>query len=336
MRLGRSLHEGYKVWDWRVCVNEGFLLNYKSESMDVYQLAPHSRRRWQLSQENALVELLGRPCSVREICEGQLVTTSVAPAVDESIESTTVLEVIRGWKQGWFWRKFEIIGDVGWLAEAIGAGSVLAVADGSYIRELFSDVCSCAFVFECQEGRGRILGKIVEGSDDACAYRGELLGLLAIHLILLAINKLRADLVGCVHIGSDCLGALGMIVDLPTDQLPSRIKHSDILKVLMLHCRNFSFDCIYEHIEAHQDDYAVYGQLPREAQLNCCMDGEAKRELWALVGQFIPAQQALPLESVVIMIGNHKMTSGSEESLVFWCNKFGPSNIVRLEGALVG
>ena len=83
----------------------------------------------------------------------------------------------------------------------------------------------------------------------------------------------------------------------------------------------FSFDCIYEHIEAHQDDYAAYGQLPREAQLNCCMDGEAKRDLWALVGQFIPAQQALPLESVVIMTGNHKITSGSEESLVFWCNK---------------
>ena len=170
MRLGRSLHEGYKVWDWRVCSDEGVLINYKIVSMDVYQLVPNSRRRWQLSQENVSVEVLGRPCSVREVGDGQLVTTSVALAVDGVIEPTTILEVIRGWKQGWFWKKFEIIGDDKWLVEAIKAGSVLAVADGSYIRELFSDVCSGAFVFECQEGRGRILGKLVEGSDDACAY----------------------------------------------------------------------------------------------------------------------------------------------------------------------
>jgi hypothetical protein len=97
--------------------------------------------------------------------------------VDAVIEPTTILEVIRGWKQGWFGRKFEIVGDVDWLSSAIEASSVLAVADGSYIKELFTDANSCAFVFECQEGRGRILGKIVEGSKDACAYRGELLGL---------------------------------------------------------------------------------------------------------------------------------------------------------------
>jgi hypothetical protein len=102
-------------------------------------------------------------------------------------------------------------------------------------------------------GEGRILGKIVEGSKDACAYRGKLLGLLDIHLILLAINRLRPDLAGCVHIGSDCLGALGRVVTLPTDQLPSGVKHFDILKVLMIHCQSFSFDCVYDHIEAHQD-----------------------------------------------------------------------------------
>ena len=51
------------------------------------------------------------------------------------------------------------------------------------------------------------------------------------------------------------------------------------------------------------------------------MDVDAKRELWDLVGQLTSAQQTLPLESVVVMVGRHKMTSGSEESIVFWCNK---------------
>ena len=39
-------------------------------------------------------------------------------------------------------------------------------------------------------------------------YRGELLGLLAIHLILLAVNKLSPTLSGSTQIYSDCLGRL--------------------------------------------------------------------------------------------------------------------------------
>ena len=198
---------------------------------------------------------------------------------------------------------------------------MLGVADGSFIRELFPDANSCAFVLECQNKRGRILGRLLEGSKDSCAFRGELLGLLALHLILLAINTLHPELTGKVRIISDCLGALKRVVDLPTDRLPSGVKHSDILKILMLHCRSFSFDCVYEHVEAHQNDHESYNDLPRPAQLNCCMDWDAKQELWVLVGQPTPQQQPLPLESVVVMIGQDKMTSGSEDSINFWCNR---------------
>ena len=289
--------------------------------MDVYQLVPHSKRQWQLTQADCEVEVIGRPCSVRELGGGRKITTSVSPAVDEVLVPQTILEVIKGWKQGWFWRKLDIIGDLDRLCESIADESVLGVADGSYIRELFPDANSCAFVLECQNGRGRILGRILEGSKDACAFRGELLGLLALHLILLAVNKLYPELAGKVRIISDCLGAVGRVADLPTDRLPSGVKHSDILKILMLHCQSFSFDCIYEHVAAHQNDRDEYKDLPRPAQLNCCMDWDAKQELWELVGQLVPQQQALPLESVVVMIGWDKMTSGSEDSINFWCNK---------------
>jgi hypothetical protein len=51
------------------------------------------------------------------------------------------------------------------------------------------------------------------------------------------------------------------------------------------------------------------------------MDADAKSKLWDLVGQLVPPQQALPLESVVVMIGKDKMTSGSQDSIVYWCNK---------------
>jgi hypothetical protein len=61
-------------------------------------------------------------------------------------------------------------------------------------------------------------------------YRGELLGLMAIHLILLSVDRIHGAIAGNVEVVSDCLGALRWVVDLPPYQIPSRCKHSDIFK----------------------------------------------------------------------------------------------------------
>ena len=70
----------------------------------------------------------------------------------------------------------------------------------------------------------------------ACSYRGELLGLLAIHLILLSVNKVNPNLLGSVHIYSDCLGAFDKVKNLPPHRIPSKCRHSDVLKNIMIHC----------------------------------------------------------------------------------------------------
>jgi hypothetical protein len=125
VRLGRCLHRGYKVWDWRVSAEHGCLLNYKEDSMDVYQLVPRWRRQGHLTQAGCEIEIIGRPCSVRELQGGRKITTSVSPAVDEVLAPQTILDVIKGWKQSWFWRKLEFIGDLDWLRDSIAEGSVL-------------------------------------------------------------------------------------------------------------------------------------------------------------------------------------------------------------------
>jgi hypothetical protein len=90
--------------------------------MDVYQLVPTLRRRWQLAQGIWEVEVIGLPiCLVREVGGGNLTITSNSPEVDEVIEPNIILDMIKDWKQGWFWRKFEIIGDLDWLIGAIAA-----------------------------------------------------------------------------------------------------------------------------------------------------------------------------------------------------------------------
>ncbi len=64
----------------------------------------------------------------------------------------------------------------------------------------------------------------------ACSYCGELISLLAIHLILLSVNKVNPNLLGSVHIYSDCLGALDKVENLPPHRIPSKCRHSDVLK----------------------------------------------------------------------------------------------------------
>lgn len=96
---------------------------------------------------------------------------------------------------------------------------------------------SAAFVLECAQTGGRMVGSFPELSPDACAYRGEMLGLLALHLILLALQKLHPELDGQVALYVDCLGALTRVATVPDSRIPSGTKHSDIFKIIMIHCQ---------------------------------------------------------------------------------------------------
>jgi hypothetical protein len=93
----------------------------------------------------------------------------------------------------WMWENFQWVGDDNWIAEAIGDGSCIAVTYGLYMKALYPQIHSAAFVLECSKDRGRLWGPFPEASQSACSYRGELVGLMAIHLILLAINEVNTN-----------------------------------------------------------------------------------------------------------------------------------------------
>ncbi len=59
------------------------------------------------------------------------------------------------------------------------------------------------------------MGSFVEHTPNADSYRGELLGLMAIHLNLQGINEVCHGLQGLAHILSGCLGALNKVKNLP-------------------------------------------------------------------------------------------------------------------------
>jgi hypothetical protein len=92
------------------------------------------------------------------------------------------------------WDNLSITGDFDWIAASIADNSCIAVTDGAYTKELNPYLNSAAFVLECSKGRGRLTGSFVEQTPDAGSYQGELLGLMAIHLILWGINEVHQSL----------------------------------------------------------------------------------------------------------------------------------------------
>jgi hypothetical protein len=256
--------------------------------MEVYTPTSTTLWRWSKESDGCNPEVFGVPCSVQESTQGCVAITLTAALSEPTDLPACFLDVLREWGHTWMWDSLRLIGDDNRLLDAIREGTCIAVTDGSYIREVYSNMCSCALVLESTQGRGRIFGSFPEQSKRACAYRGELLGLMALHLILLAANKVDPGLGGQVQIYSDCLGALNKVTTLPDNRLPSGCKHSNILKNIMINCSKLSFGCTYLHVPAHQDDRKSFQQLPRPTQLNCCMDAGAKRELWGLEGDMLP------------------------------------------------
>ncbi len=154
-----------------------------------------------------------------------------------------------------------------------------------------------------------LVGSFPEASKVANAFRGDLLGLMAIHLLLLAVNTVSPGLAGRVKIYLDCLGALGRTAELPPYCIPTRCKHSDVLKMILVNCGGLLFYQEYIHFNAHQENLKRWEDLSREAQLNAACDAGTKAKLRLQDITNLPQQEPFPLEPLCLFVEGTKMTS---------------------------
>jgi hypothetical protein len=324
--LGGFITKGHKIWEWRFDEDQNRLLRLHKDGMDIYSPSevPRYNNRpncWTRSRIDQAPVDTGQICTVRPVVPAVWRISSYTPPPERVTLPTSLREVFEKWGNDWIWKDLRIDGTTDWLAESIQAGDCIAVADGSYMPDLRSDLCSTAFFFECREGRGKMVGSFADVSASSNAYRGELLGIMTAHLILLGINTLHPGLGGRIRMYSDCKGALDKVEHLLPRRLPSRCKHSDILKTILVNCSALSFEIAYEHIEAHQDDHTELAKLSRPAQLNCAVDAGAKRALWNVVRTAQPEKRCFPLEPIACFVGKEKLTSESGDLLRFWMHR---------------
>ena len=322
--LGPFIAPSHRIWKWRWDEGSGCLCRSSEDRgvEDVFQSTKKPNRFYYKETRSYLGG--GVLCSAEPTHAGAegggWRMTSTAMEVTLPKAPQTFMEVLRSWGNTWLWDNIMMVGGNDWLQKAIQDGSLTAVTDGSYIREQYPDLCAAAFVLECNKGRGRLIGSFSESLRVANAYRGELLGLMAIHLILLSVNQLGGDIHGSVVIVSDCLGALRRVVELPPYRIPSRCKHSDILKNILVNCRSLSFTTHYRHVRAHQDDTKAFKDLGRLAQLNCICDHTAKQRIAADGSGHRQPGSLFPLEPIGMFVQGEKLTSDTGNLLGFWAH----------------
>jgi hypothetical protein len=96
-------------------------------------------------------------CSVQPtIEEDHWHLSSMATIALQDPTPCTFVDVLKSWGNTWLWEHMTVHGGVEWLEHAISEGLLIAVTDGSFVRELFPNLCSAAFVLECSKGRGRV------------------------------------------------------------------------------------------------------------------------------------------------------------------------------------
>lgn len=80
--------------------------------------------------------------------------------------------------------------DVNWLIIALQNGSLTGVTDGSYNKAQNPSICGAGWILMDINSGQRLAGAFTESSNSAGSYRGELLGLYALNVILMALTEI--------------------------------------------------------------------------------------------------------------------------------------------------
>lgn len=178
-------------------------------------------------------------------------------------------EYVKSWGGAWLWDTIRTPHGLDAVVDAIASGSAIMVTDGSYCRNIRSEIDDAGWLIYCRQRKHIVLkGSTYEYCVTAGSYRGELLGLIALHLLILAVEEFYAleDAPRCL-VACDNLGGLNKSKQ-RRRKVPSSAKHADILRVLrQVHCRLKGF-VSYKHVYGHQLRQKKWHQMSLLEKLN--------------------------------------------------------------------
>ncbi len=179
--MGWFLTKGHKIWDWHYDKDAKRVYHIKGQTMDIYTpstvpLYANQPNCWTQSQLDVPHEELGDICSVQNAALAVYSVVSSSAGPPTLAPPTDFWRVVEGWGNTWMWDNLTLRGDVSWLVESITDNSLVAVTDGSYMKDMYPQLNSATFVFECTKGRGRLCLEplcVLLGNNKVVSDKGE-------------------------------------------------------------------------------------------------------------------------------------------------------------------
>ncbi len=230
--------------------------------------------------------------------------------------------------------------DVGWIRDVMAYGTFLAVTDGSYDRATAPTVSGSGWIIVCTACQRTLWGSFIEVSQSTGFYRGEMLGLVAIHTFATAIAQYFAltEILGVIS--CDNMAALNQ-ASKNRKGVGVGVKHSDLHRTICTLKNLVRPGFRHVHVKAYQDKLKPWRELTLSEQLSVLCDGLVNRAIKGYLERDSPTQPGttlLPLEKAAVFIDNEKWTTnvgpnvryllGAEEA-----RRFYSSPVVLVRGA---
>jgi hypothetical protein len=222
---------------------------------------------------------------------------------------TTFLGILHSWPNQSLWRTLKVDGDGSWILDALVAGSLDVVYDGSFMKKVTPKVCSMALLMRCRITGYELTCTWAEMSNSADNYRGELLGALCCSLLLKAATaapvaysprKLlrHCDNMGVVKHGNAVYGSL-----------KDGQAQADIIRLFRSIDNDLPVPFKYQWVESHTNDPRKrHVQRTHIHRHNDRVDNLAKSALIESVMENIFISSDFPFEIVRVRAGSKKLT----------------------------
>jgi hypothetical protein len=230
-----------------------------------------------------------------------------------------------------------------WLKEGLEQGSAILATDGSYSRIKGPHVSRAGWVIARRKTHRLLKGSFYENSRDASQYRGELLGLVALHTIILQICKyynlqlVRGKIICDSKLALNQSSKQYRRVSAGTPQV-------DLFRALRsIHQEIPSAELQYKWVKSHQDEHLLWRCLTLEEQLNTTCDTLANSAVTRSLAQPYHQEETflLPFKQSAVVIDGVKITSNIAPTVRFTLGKveaqrFYTKAIDRVQGSNKG
>ena len=286
--LGQWRHAPHHPWRWYFDAKQHTVYEQVQDTFMVLQHAP-GRTRLESSYcytGQCADSPSGLPASVQIIQVGQswrVLTPVTGPSLPSEIMlSLTFWDTLRRWGGEWMWTSLFFdngTSNILWIADSFREGNLIGVADGSNDRIRSPHVSGTGWILCDKVSRRTLAGNFTEVSASGSSYWGEVLGLCAMHVLVLTIET---------HFG--CSSTSGMTIfcdnEVTVDranQVCRRIKPrwacGDVLRSFHNICQRISTALTFEYVESHINDHIPWNDMTLPQQLNCQCDHLAKQAI---------------------------------------------------------